>query len=272
MANSEQYHIDDLVRLMARLRDPLTGCPWDTSQDFSSLVPYTIEETYEVVDAIARQDYGHLREELGDLLFQIVFYSELAAEQQLFNLADVIDGLVTKLIFRHPHVFPEGTLGSERAAGDILEIADIKDTWENIKRKDRESRGDTGRLADVPIALPALSRAEKLQKRAARHGFDWTEIQPVVDKIDEELLELKDAMATDDPALLEEELGDLIFCCVNLARHAGLDAESVLRKANRKFESRFVAMEKRSTEQNLDFDQLSAADKNELWDAVKQQE
>lgn len=272
MPNSEQYHLEDLVRLMRRLRDPNTGCPWDISQDFDTIVPCTIEETYEVVDAIAREDYAHLREELGDLLFQIIFYSELASERKLFNFDDVIDGLVEKLIIRHPHVFPEGTLTSSRASADMPDTTEIKNTWENIKRKERERKGNSGRLADVPLALPALSRAEKLQKRAARHGFDWPEIQPVVDKIDEELLELKEAMATNDSALIEEELGDLIFCCVNFARHAGFDAESVLRLANRKFESRFIAMEKRCTEQNIDFDQLSAAHQNELWDDVKRQE
>jgi ATP diphosphatase len=257
---------------MARLRDPDTGCPWDASQDFATILPYTIEETYEVVDAIAREDYAHLGEELGDLLFQIVFYSELAAEQNLFNLHDVIHGLVNKLIVRHPHVFPEGTLASTRKPGSVPDTTEIKNAWENLKRKEREDRGNTGRLSDVPLALPALSRAEKLQKRAARHGFDWQKIQQVVEKIDEELLELKEAMAATDAVLLEEELGDLIFCCVNFARHAGLDAESVLRKANNKFENRFTAMEKRSADQNLDFDQLPAQEKNELWEAVKRQE
>lgn len=269
MTDTRIYDTADLVYLMERLRDPKTGCPWDIKQSFASVVPYTLEETYEVIDAIERKDFSHLREELGDLLFQVTFYCQLGAEQQQFDFADVVSGLVHKLIARHPHVFPDKTLLSKRQADDVMEEAQIKNRWELLKQQDREQKGIVGRLADVPLALPALSRSAKLQKRASQHGFDWSSIRQVVDKIDEELAELKEALDTGDRHLIEEELGDLLFACVNFSRHAELDAEAVLRMASRKFESRFAAMEQQAREDGVDFDALPAEGKNRLWELAK---
>ncbi len=270
MVDSQMYDTADLVYLMERLRDRKTGCPWDIEQSFASVVPCTLEETYEVIDAIEREDFSHLREELGDLLFQVIFYCQLGAEREQFDFADVVSGLVHKLIARHPHVFPDKTLTSERQSDEVLEERQIKNNWEALKRRDRKQKGVIGRLADVPLALPALSRSAKLQKRASRHGFDWSHINQVVDKIDEELAELKEALDMGSIDLIEEELGDLFFACVNFSRHSALDAESVLRRANRKFESRFAAMEQQATEDGVDFDALPADEKNRLWELAKQ--
>ncbi len=269
MTDKQKYDIADLLYLMSRLRDPDTGCPWDLKQDFASIVPHTLEETYEVVDAIGRQDYDHLREELGDLLFQVIFYSQLGDEDELFDFHQVVDALVRKLVTRHPHVFPDKTLSSQRNPELNPEEGQIKQTWEALKRKDRSDKGKSGRLADVPLALPALSRASKLQKRASSHGFDWAELEPVVDKIDEELAELKEAIELNQSTHIEEELGDLIFACVNLARHSGLDAETVLRKANRKFETRFATMESQANDKQVVFESLNTEQKNQLWEAAK---
>ncbi len=270
MVDSQIYGTADLVYLMERLRDRKTGCSWDIKQSFASVVPCTLEETYEVIDAIEREDFSHLREELGDLLFQVIFYCQLGAEQKQFDFADVVSGLVHKLIARHPHVFPDKTLTSERQSDEVLEEGQIKNNWEALKRRDRKQKGVIGRLADVPLALPALSRSTKLQKRASQHGFDWSHINQVVEKIDEELAELKEALDTGSIDLVEEELGDLFFACVNFSRHSALDAESVLRRANQKFESRFAAMEQQAREDGVDFDALPADEKNRLWELAKQ--
>lgn len=261
--------IDDLLHIMARLRKPETGCPWDITQDFQSLIPHTLEETYEVIDAIERNDFTHLREELGDLFFQIVFYCQIAKEEGFFEFTDVVDDLNHKLLKRHPHVFPDGSMNSERIAESAPQQTEIRNTWEKLKAQDRLSKGQKGRLANIPLAIPALSRAEKLQKRAANHGFDWPDYPPVLDKIDEELAELKEAIDLNDEQHIEEELGDLIFACVNLGRHRGINLESCLRRANRKFESRFQAMEGIANNNNLDFESLSLGAKNDLWEQVK---
>lgn len=266
------YNIDDLLHLMARLRKPDTGCPWDIKQDFHSILPHTLEETYEVVDAIERGDFTHLREELGDLLFQVVFYCQMAKEQSLFEFSDVIDGLNAKLLKRHPHVFPDGTLSSERIVGAAPEETQIRNTWENLKAQDRLNKGQKGRLADLPLTIPALSRADKLQKRAANHGFDWPNCPPVLDKIDEELAELKEAIDLNNKQHIDEELGDLIFTCVNLGRHQGINLEACLRRANRKFETRFHGMETIAANNNLDFESLNLEAKNDLWEQVKKAE
>ncbi len=271
-AENTAYTLENLLYLMARLRNPDTGCPWDVEQDFQSIVPHTLEETYEVVDAIERGDFSHLREELGDLLFQVVFYSQLAKEQELFDFDEIIDQLTAKLLRRHPHVFPEGTLHSERASACTPAEAAIRSTWEQAKAKDRFDKGEFERLADIPLALPALSRALKLQKRAANHGFDWPDYRPVLDKIDEELAELREAIDFNDAQHVDEELGDLIFACVNLGRHRGIDLEACLRRANLKFATRFRAMEVIADNNSLDFEALSLAEKNELWLQVKSME
>ncbi len=271
MAHPPQYTLDDLLYLMGRLRDPLTGCPWDIKQTFATIVPFTLEETYEVIDAIERQDYDHLYEELGDLLFQIVFYSQLATEQGLFACSDVIHHLVAKLVTRHPHVFPEGTLESKRSAAETHSDQTIKDTWENLKREQRTGRGVRGRLGDVPHSLPSLMRAAKLQKRAAHHGFDWPDTVGVMDKIKEELLEVENAVAGGAPSEVAEEIGDLLFSCVNLARHLGVDSETALRAANRKFATRFAAMETRAEELGENFDSLPLSEKDQLWERSKRE-
>ena len=266
------FTIRDLVYLMMRLRKPETGCPWDIKQDFHTIVSHTLEEAYEVVDAIERSDFDHLREELGDLLFQVIFYSQMAKEEGLFDFDEVIHALTRKLITRHPHVFPDGTITSERKVGDDPEQGEIKKNWEKLKAKDRQNKGTQECLADIPQALPALSRAEKLQKRASNHGFDWPDYRPVLDKIDEELVELKEAVDLNNLKHVEEELGDLIFSCVNLGRHKGLDLEACLRRANNKFEVRFRAMELIAEKNKVVFEALTLTEKNALWQQVKQAE
>ena len=268
---SRHYTIDDLKYLMQRLRDPVDGCPWDLDQDFRSIVPSTIEEAYEVADAIEREDFDELASELGDLLFQVVFYARLAEEQRHFDLEEIVHVLVTKLVRRHPHVFPDGTLESRR--GDLPETPDhagIKASWERIKADERQRRGQHGVLDDVPLNLPALTRAQKLQKRAARVGFDWSDAAPVFDKLDEELAELRDALNSGEREEIEEEVGDLLFTCVNLARHLKLDAESALRRSQHKFVERFAYIEAALAGSGETPEQVSADRLEQLWQEAKQ--
>lgn len=259
------YTIDDLLYLMARLRDPDTGCPWDIKQDYASIAPSTIEEAYEVVDAIEKQDFVHLKEELGDLLFQVIFYSQLGKEEERFEFAGVVSGLVAKLVRRHPHVFPDGSLHSRIENHDLLPT-DVKARWEAIKQEERAQKGNGGVLDDVPLNLPALTRATKLQKRAASVGFDWDDVQGPIAKVREELLEVEEALAEKDRAAVAEELGDLLFAVVNISRYLKFDAESLLRAANGKFEQRFRYMEQHSP-QPLVETPMSVL--NQLWDAAK---
>lgn len=221
------YSIEDLKHLMARLRDPDTGCPWDTKQTFGSIVPHTLEEAYEVADAIDRADFPHLEDELGDLLFQVIFYTRMGQEQGHFDFDSVVDNLVRKLIRRHPHVFPDGTLESRVDPDNRPDEAWIKASWERIKAEERAlapkpEAAQNSLLDGIARTLPAMARAEKLQKRASNHGFDWPDIEPVFDKLHEEIDELKEAwhaaQAGTGPAdAVEDELGDLLFVCVNLA-------------------------------------------------------
>lgn len=244
-----------LAKIMARLRDPETGCPWDIEQDFASIAPFTIEEAYEVADAIARRDMTGLCDELGDLLLQVAFHARMAEQAGVFNLQDVIDGICAKMVRRHPHVFGDGDAR-----------IDVHAQWETIKateRADRES--DQSALAGVAIALPALLRAEKLQKRAARTGFDWPDLNGVTDKIAEELVEVE---AAETPDHQTEEVGDLLFAVVNLARHLKVDPETALRNANAKFERRFRGMEHLAGDA---FPTLSLDEKEALWQRVKQE-
>jgi len=274
----DQSHINNLLYLMQRLRKPETGCPWDLKQTFSSIVPYTLEEVYEVVDAIEREDYPHLKEELGDLLFQVVFYSQLAEEQSMFSFEDVISSLIKKLVVRHPHVFPEGTLTSERDTSlntslgnhGLADEPGIKQKWEEIKTTERKKKGYNSVLADVPTSLPALTRAQKLQKRAANHGFDWPSIDGVLNKLDEESNELKAALSQADEENIDEELGDMMFTLVNLCRHLNVDAETSLRKATRKFEQRFQYVENTvlSTGQNIS--ETTNEELDQLWNKAKE--
>jgi len=272
------YSIEDLKHLMARLRDPETGCPWDTKQTFASIVPHTIEEAYEVADAIEQQDYPHLKDELGDLLFQVIFYARMGEEAGHFEFDGIVDHLVRKLVRRHPHVFPEGTLESRIDPDHRPDEAWIKESWERIKAEERAEKpvADTpaSRLDGIARTLPAMARAEKLQRRAARHGFDWPDIGPVFDKLHEEIDELKEAWqiaeaGTGDRDAVEDELGDLLFVCVNLARFLKVNPEQALKRTNHKFDARFRAIERvlEKEGRNLDEETLEALDA--VWQSVK---
>ena len=265
-----EYGIEDLRYLMRRLRDPKSGCPWDLKQNFQSLTSHTIEEAYEVVDAIEQDDMSHLSEELGDLLFQIIFYSQLAEEQSQFSFDDIISTITQKLIRRHPHVFPEGTIESSRVSLADEEIVEIKRVWEEIKRQERTDKGVGKTLDDIPLALPALNRALKLQKRAANVGFDWSDIKPVIEKINEEVIELEVEIKRGDKVGMADELGDLLFSCVNLARHLKLDPETSLRGANQKFKRRFESMELLAGKTKIE--DYSADQLELLWGKVKRSE
>jgi len=242
-------NIERLTAIMARLRDPEHGCDWDVAQDFATIAPYTIEEAYEVADAIARGDMIELKDELGDLLLQVVFHSRMAEEAGLFALPDVVAAISDKMERRHPHVFGDSHGGHEQH-------------WERLKADERQAKGIGGALDGVAIGLPALLRAEKLQKRAARTGFDWPDASGARAKIDEEIAEIEAA----SPAERAEEIGDLLFAVVNWARHLGVDPEAALRLANAKFERRFQAMEREAGDA---FGGLDLATKEELWIKAK---
>ncbi|MCY1361730.1 Nucleoside triphosphate pyrophosphohydrolase [compost metagenome] len=269
------YDLGDLLHLMARLRDPKYGCPWDLKQSYETIVPYTLEEAYEVADAIERGDFAHLREELGDLLFQVVYYTQLAREEQRFGFDEVVDGITRKLVRRHPHVFPDGDL---YGAPDMarLEEAAVKQRWEELKAEERAAKAaepvQLSLLDDVPVALPALSRAAKLQKRAAQVGFDWPEALPVVDKLREELDEVLEAMADDDPEALAEEVGDLLFTVVNLARHLKVEPETALRVANGKFERRFRYIEEVLRDAGRKPEECTLEELDAIWSEAKREE
>ena len=253
-----------LLEIMRRLRDPETGCPWDIEQSFSTIAPYTIEEAYEVADAIEREAWGELKGELGDLLFQSVFHAQMASEAGLFDFDDVANTMSDKMIDRHPHVF--GDQSREKSAEQ-----QTKD-WETVKAAERAAKGASGVLDDVAVGLPALLRAVKLQKRAARVGFDWPETAMVLDKIIEETKELTEAKATKTQEDVEEEFGDLLFVIANLARHLNVEPETALRNANAKFTRRFQAIEARLAADGKRPEQSSLAEMDELWDAVKADE
>lgn len=269
------YKLDDLLHLMARLRDPQNGCPWDLKQSYATIVPYTLEEAYEVADAIERGDFDHLREELGDLLFQVVYYAQLAREEGRFEFDAVVDGITRKLVRRHPHVFPDGDLYGKPDAAKLAEAA-VKQRWEELKAEERAAKAaepvQLSLLDDVPNALPALSRAAKLQKRASQVGFDWADALPVVDKVREELDEVLEAMAGGDAQAQAEEVGDLLFVVVNLARKLKIDPETALRAANGKFERRFRYIETALRDQGRSLEDSSLEEMDELWGAAKQSE
>jgi MazG family protein len=257
------HTLDDLLDIMARLRDPEGGCPWDLKQRFATIAPYTIEEAYEVADAIARDDMPELKEELGDLLFQVVFHARLAEEAGHFAFADVADAICAKMIRRHPHVFASVAYATDD---------ELREAWEAHKRAEREARAAAaaGALDGVAAALPALLRAEKLQRRAARVGFDWPDPDGVLDKCREELAEIEAVRrAGTDRAAVAEEVGDLLFSCVNLARHLGVEAEQALRAASAKFERRFRAMEAALVAQGTPVGQADLATLNAAWEKVK---
>lgn len=259
--------LQDLLAIMRRLRGA-DGCPWDREQTFASIAPYTLEEAYEVADAIARENLPHLKDELGDLLFQVVFHAQMAQELEAFDFDAVAAAICEKLRRRHPHVFGIRQPGSAPAAA-----AD----WEDIKAAERaqsaSARGARGHLDGVPLAMPALARAHKLSKRAARVGFDWPVAAQTADKVAEELDEVREAFTGDaDPAKVFEELGDLLFAAANLARKLDVDAEAALRAANLKFERRFQGMERLAAEAGLVFSRLDLDAQEKLWQKVKQGE
>ena len=266
----ENYSLDDLLYLMSRLRDPQDGCPWDTAQDFSSIVPHTIEESYELADAIASGDIQHIREELGDVLFQVIFYAQLGVEQEQFDFSGFVSSLVKKLLRRHPHVFPDGSLRS-RMGVQQASTDSIKQNWEDLKVAERQKKQLNGVLDDIPSALPALTRAAKIQRRASKTGFDWSNADGVLLKLQEEISELVEARLTNNKQEIEGEIGDILFTTVNLARHVDVDPESALRVTNRKFEARFHYIEKALQAAGSSTQQASVEEMDMLWDEAKQQ-
>jgi ATP diphosphatase len=251
-----------LLQIMAELRDPVTGCPWDIAQDFTSIAPYTVEEAYEVADAIERGDMSDLRAELGDLLLQVVFHSQMAAEQKLFEFSDVADAIAEKLTRRHPHVF----------AGEAAGTTDDQHrAWEEHKKAEREQKGlaEQGALAGLTTSLPALTLAAKTSKKAAAVGFDWENPEQVISKIQEEIAEVREAVEIQDQAHIAEEVGDLLLAVTNLARHLKVDPEQALRQANRKFVGRFEMLEQSLRESGDDWSDLTLEQLEERWQAVK---
>ena len=259
--------INRILDIMAALRHPETGCPWDLQQNFRSIAPYTIEEAYEVTDAIERGAMDDLKDELGDLLLQVVFHARMAEEKGLFDFDDVVDAISDKMTRRHPHVF-----GTDEA--DTAEA--VKQNWEDIKAAEKAAKGksktDDSLLADVPTTLPALTRAVKLQKRAARIGFDWNEADPIFAKLDEEIAELREAMAEKSQDDVEDEYGDVLFVVANLARHLKLDPEASLRRGNTKFTRRFQALERFAKEAKADFSDFTLDEYEVFWQRAKKEE
>ena len=252
--------INNLLQTFKKLRDPSQGCPWDKEQDFKSIASCSIEEAYEVADAIEREDFNDLKEELGDLFFQIIFHSGMAEEKKLFNFEEVVKELNDKLIRRHPHVFDKK---QEMSASESLEI------WEKEKKKEREKKNLISLMDDIPKNLPSLTRAKKIQKRAKSVGFDWQNENDVIRKIDEEIDELKRAKASQKKEDISEEIGDLFFTLVNLSRHYNLEPEDIIRKANLKFETRFRKMEDEASMANVDLKDLEINELETLWQRIK---
>jgi len=265
---NDKPSIEKLRWIMSQLRNPETGCPWDIKQTFASITSCTIEEAYEVVDAIEQNDFAELNMELGDLLFQVIFYSQLGQEQQLFDFDSVVEAICEKLIRRHPHVFSDINLSTD---------AQIKANWENEKAKERQIKNNQENLSvlnDIPKNLPALSQAAKIQKRCAHVGFDWHNMNDVFAKIEEEVLEVKEELEVKDinNAALSEELGDLMFAVVNLCRHAKQDPETLLRRANKKFTKRFHGVEAQVQQSGRDFSEHNLEQLEEYWQHVKMNE
>ncbi|SEQ03159.1 ATP diphosphatase [Basfia succiniciproducens] len=258
-------NIQELKNIVAKLRDPDGGCPWDLKQNYESMIPCLIEESYEVVEAIQQKNTADLREELGDLLMQVVFLSQLAAEENKFTFDDVVNDIAEKLIYRHPHVFGDKEAADEHAA---------LRNWNEMKAREAKNQAHTSILDNVPFSFPALLRAEKLQKKCAKAGFDWQQVAPVIAKVEEELEEVTQEINCPAPqqAKLEEEIGDLLFAVVNLSRHLKCQAEESLRKANHKFERRFRAVEDKLRQQNKTATESSLMEMDMLWDEVKHEE
>jgi ATP diphosphatase len=275
MPDTAEAELRRLLDIMAALRDPDHGCPWDCAQNFASIAPYTIEEAYEVADAIARQDFAALPDELGDLLFQVVYHARLAEEAGRFTFAEVANRIADKMVRRHPHVFPRAEAagrGNAATHGTSRDASGHTDSWEAQKHAERLARAQTGSLAGVPGGLPALTHAAKLTTRAARVGFDWPDAAAVLTKLDEEIGELRAELPTGDPARLADEVGDLLFVLANLARKLDLDAETCLRQANLKFERRFNNMEQIIESKKLTLSDTSLEVMETAWQQVKRAE
>jgi ATP diphosphatase len=268
-AINQKYVMADLQRVMEQLRNPDTGCPWDLAQTFQSIVPSTLEECYELASAIEHEDYAHVAEELGDVLFQVIFYAQLGQEENLFSFSDIVHTLTDKLVRRHPHVFHAGQI--EAQSGEQVSVDQVMQSWEAIKHSERQAKSLRGVLADVPLALPALPRAQKLQKRAASVGFDWKSTVGVFEKLEEELNELREAIKENSAPSIEDEIGDVFFTCVNLARHLGVDAEASLRRSSSKFEERFSQMESTAVDSGFALENLDEAALDILWNEAKLQ-
>lgn len=255
-------HTQRLLGIMQALRDPENGCPWDRKQTFQTIVPHTLEEAYEVADAIESGDMAELEGELGDLLFQVVFYAQLGREEQLFDFESIAKAMSDKLVRRHPHVFSDKKLETD---------AEIKRNWEQLKQQERQAKdkSNTSLMDDLPKSFPALSLAQKIQKRVGRHGFDWPELGGVIAKLEEEVAELKEAIASNDQLHIEEELGDLLFSCVNLSRHLKVDPEAALRHSCRKFERRFRELEKVIAKEGLTVDSADLEQLEAAWQQAK---
>lgn len=270
--------IERLIVIMKMLRDKQHGCPWDLEQTIRSLLPYTLEEVYEVADAIENDDLVELEDELGDLLFQVIFYAQIAAENGDFDFQDIATAISDKLVRRHPHVFPGGDI-EQFGLPQEISAEQVVVNWEAIKEIEREEKRKKGGrkaqqqtesiLDDVPRALPAIERARKLQKRAAQAGFDWSEIAPVLDKLKEEVQEFEEALASGDSQRMSDELGDVLFAAVNLARHSNLEPEVALRSANKRFEARFRWIETALTGQGRALTDASLQELDALWDKAK---
>lgn len=257
---SSNAKLTDLIDIMAQLRDPKLGCPWDLGQNFETIAPYTIEEAYEVAEAIEKNDMEALKDELGDVLFQVAFHSRMAEEQGSFKFDDVINAICDKLTRRHPHVFD----------GLNVEQSGLAKQWESHKRDEKKGQLLKGLLGEISASQPAMNQACKLQKKAASVGFDWASITPVIEKLDEEIAELKvEISASDSRQRIEEELGDVLFSCINLARHLNIDAEWSLRRANKRFSNRFAFIERTLHESNQKIEDCSLTILSELWDKAK---
>lgn len=257
--------IEPLLEIMQKLRDPEEGCPWDIKQTYETIIPHTLEEVYEVIDAIENKDIDDVRDELGDLLFQVVFYAQIGKERGEFNFSDIVNVICDKLTRRHPHVF----------AGQQIEESELSASWDAFKAEERakKSEADHSMMDDIPIVLPALTRAAKIQNRAAKVGFDWQEIGPVWDKLQEEMDEIHEAVNQQlGQDKIEDELGDLLCVCVNLARHLNVDPEKALRRSNNKFERRFRHIEEQLIKQGKTTTHATLEEMDALWDDAKKQE
>jgi len=264
------YDIEDLKRLMERLRDPEYGCPWDLKQTYQSIAPFTLEECLELIDALEQSDFEHVEEELGDLLFQVIFYAQLGKEEGRFDFDSVVSGITAKLLRRHPHVFKDGQL--EGVIEDRTSMATIKANWEKTKAQERAGRSQTSVMDDVPATLGSLSRAQKLQKRAATVGFDFSSASDVSTRLLGEYRELEQAMLSGDQNEIENELGDVLFTVVNIARHLKVDSEAALRKTNRRFESRIRYAESDAASEGRSLIEESTERLDERWQKAKLKE